>query len=239
METQDETIESVAQTLGHRFENPSLLIESLTHSSYANERPELASTDNDRLEFMGDAVLQWVVSSLLWERFPGAAAGELTRRRADLVCEATLAEIAQTVGIGGGLRLGRGEERSGGRKKPRLLSSALEACIAAVYLDGGTEAAITVCRKLFIPRIENQNPGARDYKSRVQETLQSRKQNPPHYVLIGSDGPDHDRYFRVVVTTDSGLKAEGEGHSKAEAEQLAARDLLAKLEEETGETNDR
>ncbi len=235
MEMRDDTIEAVANNLGYRFENHALLEEALTHSSYANERPEIAPTDNDRLEFMGDAVLQWVVSTLLWDRFPNASAGELTRRRADLVCESALAEIAEAVGIGAGLRLGRGEERSGGREKPRLLASAFEACIAAVYLDGGTQAALQVCEALFRERIDSRQPGAKDYKSRVQELLQSLKENPPRYALVGIEGPDHDRYFRVVVTTDSGLSAEGEGRSKAEAEQLAARDLLSKLEPITTE----
>lgn len=229
----NDTIETVANGLGHGFENRALLEEALTHSSYANERPEIAPTDNDRLEFMGDAVLQWVISTLLWDRFPNASAGELTRRRSDLVCESALADIAKTVGIGTGLRLGRGEERSGGRKKPRLLASAFEACIAAVYLDGGTKAALRVCEVLFKERIDIRQAGAKDYKSRVQELLQSLKENPPRYSLVGLEGPDHDRYFRVVVTTDSGLSAEGEGRSKAEAEQLAARDLLSKLDTDT------
>jgi ribonuclease-3 len=147
-----------------------------------------------------------------------------------LVCESALADIATAVSIDAGLRLGRGEERSGGRQKPRLLASAFEACIAAVYLDGGTKAALRVCEDLFRERIDSRRPGAKDYKSRVQELLQSLKENPPRYTLVGIEGPDHDRYFHVAVTTDSGLTAEGEGRSKAEAEQLAARDLLSKLE---------
>jgi ribonuclease III len=239
METVDDTIEAIAQSLGHCFKNPSLLNEALTHSSYSNERPEIAPADNDRLEFMGDAVLQWAISTLLWERFPQAEAGELTRRRADLVCESGLAKVARAIGIGTALRLGRGEERSGGREKPRLLASAFEACIAAVYFDGGTESVFRVCQEVFEEYIDAGRPGASDYKSRIQERLQRLKQNPPHYSLIGLEGPDHDRFFRVVVTTDAGLSATGEGRSKAEAEQLAAQDLLAQLEAQQPEPNER
>src|ERR1700755_508498 len=128
----DETLQTIATALGHRFSDGRLLLDALTHSSFRNEKPASVRSDNERLEFLGDAVLQWVVSTLIWEHFPNATAGEMTRRRADLVCEQGLARVARELSLGDGLRLGKGEERSGGRAKPRLLASAFEALIAAV-----------------------------------------------------------------------------------------------------------
>jgi ribonuclease III len=222
-------IAAIQVGLGHAFGDGALLVDALTHSSFAHERPGQARTDNERLEFMGDAVLQWAVSALLMERYPGATAGELTRRRADLVCEEGLAQIARDVGIGGGLRLGRGEERSGGRDKPRLLASALEACIAAVYLDGGSGVAMEICRVLFAQRLECGAPGARDFKTRVQETLQRKGLRPPIYELAAVSGPDHARSFEVAIRVDDEELGRGEGRSKLEAEQAAAERALAAL----------
>ncbi len=231
----DDAIRAIQAGLGHAFREGTVLLDALTHSSFAHERPELARTDNERLEFMGDAVLQWAVSALLLERFPGATAGELTRRRADLVCEEGLAQIARDVGIGPGLRLGRGEERSGGRDKPRLLASALEACIAAIYLDAGGEVAMTACRALFEQRLERMAPGARDFKTRVQESLQRSGQRPPSYELAAVRGPDHARVFEVALMVDGRELGRGEGRSKLEAEQAAAELALAALRGKPGE----
>jgi ribonuclease-3 len=225
----DDTILAVEAGLGYSFADRLLLMDALTHSSFAHERPELSRTDNDRLEYMGDAVLQWAVSALLLERFGEATAGELTRRRADLVCEEGLAHIARAVGVGPGLRLGRGEERSGGRDKPRLLASALEAVIAAVYLDGGADASMAVCRALFETRLLQMAPGARDFKTRMQEVLQRRGQRPPSYELLSVRGPDHARCFEVALRLDGEELGRGEGRSKLEAEQAAAERALEKL----------
>lgn len=225
----DDEITAVARALGHQFADPELLVDALTHSSFANEKPALARGDNERLEFLGDAVLQWIVSALLWDRFPQATAGEMTRRRADLVCEEGLADLARCVGVGPGMRLGKGEERSGGRDKPRLLASALEACVAAVFLDGGSEDAVATCRRLFLPRIEEGAPGARDFKTRVQETLQRRGRRPPRYEVRSATGPDHARSFDVALVVDGDTLACGSGRSKLEAEQAAAEQALAKL----------
>ncbi len=233
----DHELDTIEQALGHRFADRRLLLEALTHCSYSNENPGEPLEDNDRLEFMGDAVLELAISTLLWERFPGASAGELTRRRADLVCEEGLAGIAAAQGVGKALRLGRGEERSGGRRKPRLLASALEACVAAVYLDGGPEAAMQVCRMLFEQRLDERPPGVRDFKSRVQEVLQRRGQSPPLYRVQSSSGPDHDRQFEVAALVDDEPRTLGQGRSKAEAEQEAARRLLESLEEDDGDDN--
>ena len=225
----DDTMQAVQAGLGYPFRETTFLIDALTHSSFAHERPEVARTDNERLEFMGDAVLQWAVSALLLERFPGASAGELTRRRADLVCEEGLAQIARDVGVGAGLRLGRGEERSGGRDKPRLLASAMEACIAAVYVDGGAEEAMRVCRALFEQHLSRSAPGARDFKTRVQEALQRRGLRPPSYELAAVRGPDHARIFEVAIRVDGQELGRGEGRSKLEAEQAAAERALEAL----------
>jgi ribonuclease-3 len=150
------------------------------------------------------------------------------------VCEEGLAHIGRGVGIGPGLRLGRGEERSGGRDKPRLLASALEACVAAVYVDGGAEAAMRVCRTLFEQRLEHIAPGARDFKTRVQEELQRRGQRPPSYELVTMQGPDHARSFEVAVRLGGKELGRGAGRSKLEAEQAAAKLALDALTAEDG-----
>jgi ribonuclease-3 len=226
----DEAARAVQAGLGYEFRDALLLLDALTHRSFAHERSGLARTDNERLEYMGDAVLQWAVSALLLERFPEATAGELTRRRADLVCEDGLAQIARSVAVGPALRLGRGEERSGGRDKPRLLASALEACVAAVYLDAGAERAMAVCRALFEQYLLASAPGARDFKTRVQETLQSRGKRPPSYELLSASGPEHARSFEVAVRLDGRELGRGHGKSKLEAEQAAAEQALSAIE---------
>lgn len=229
----DEKVARIAAALGHTFADPTLLRDALTHSSFANERPKQARSDNERLEFMGDAVLEWVVSTMLWESFPGATAGEMTRRRADLVCEQTLADIASNLGMGPALRLGRGEERTGGRDKPRLLACALEACIAAVYLDGGNDAAFTVCRALFEGRLSDSPPGARDFKTRLQEQLQSTGRKPPRYQIVQATGPDHAREFSIALLVDGLELGRGSGRSKLEAEQAAAEQAWAAIVAQT------
>ena len=224
----------VADSLGHRFQDATSLGEALTHRSYANEHPELAPGDNERLEFLGDAVVGMLVSSLLWEMFPDAPEGELTRRRADMVCEAALADVARSIGIGEALRLGRGEEKSGGRDKPRLLASALEACFGAVFLDGGAGAVAVVGRRLFASRLERAAPGASDFKSRIQELSQARGQGTPTYELRGTEGPDHERLFHVAIRVAGTVVAEGSGRSKLEAEQAAAASALLHIESTEG-----
>jgi ribonuclease-3 len=225
----DETLLSISTALGHAFGDPRLLADALTHSSYRNERPSDVRSDNERLEFLGDAVLQWVVSALLWEHFPAASAGEMTRRRADLVCEEGLSRVALELGLGLGLRLGKGEERSGGRNKPRLLASALEACVAAVYLDAGTDAALGVCRQLFTTAIAERVPGARDFKTRLQELLQGTGRKLPAYEITSTSGPDHAREYHVTITVEGAALAHGSGRSKLEAEQSAAERALERL----------
>lgn len=225
----DETLRIIATALGHTFADPRLLVDALTHSSYRNEKPIEVRSDNERLEFLGDAVLQWVVSALLWDHFPAASAGEMTRRRADLVCEEGLSRIALELGLGAGLRLGKGEERSGGRHKPRLLASALEACVAAVYLDAGTDSALHVCRVMFTKAIAERAPGARDFKTRLQEMLQGSGRKLPAYEIKSTTGPDHARQYHVTISVEGEQVAEGDGRSKLEAEQSAAERALDRL----------
>ena len=231
MAAPDDPITWVEEALGHRFACRELLVEALTHCSYANENRVVAPADNDRLEFLGDAVLQWAVSALLWETFPEAEAGEMTRRRADLVCASGLERVARAVNIDSALLLGKGEERSGGRDKPRLLSSALEACVAAVYLDGGSNAATSLVRRLFASELERWAPGERDFKTRLQEVIQQRGQALPRYRVEGVTGPDHEKSFEVALLLDKQVIATGQGRSKLDAEQRAAEQALEVLGE--------
>lgn len=224
-------MDEVEEALGYRFSDRSLLRDALTHRSLANERPKLAPRDNERLEFLGDSVVALVASTLLFDRFPDAREGELTRRRADLVCEAGLEGLARAIGLGAALRLGRGEERSGGRDKPRLLASALEACFGAAYLDGGLPAVMEIGRRWFTSALEDSvPPGTGDYKSRVQEAVQAAGGPVPHYRMVKSEGPDHDRRFHVEILIAREVRGRGEGRSKIEAEQAAAEQALAALQ---------
>ncbi len=228
--TPEPDYDALGRALGHSFRDPLLLRDALTHRSFANEHPDRAPTDNERMEFLGDAVLAMSASALLWDRFPNASEGELTRRRADLVCEAGLADIARQLGLGKMLRLGKGEDRSGGRTKPRLLCSAFEACVAAVFLDGGLEAAMAAVRALLEPRVDAPALGQRDFKTRVQELVQARGGSTPRYVVLDTSGPDHARQFHVSCVSDERELGRGLGRSKLEAEQQAARAALEALE---------
>ena len=232
---EDAALSVLEVRLVHEFADRARARLALTHRSWAHEHAaregglgEGPDAYNERLEFFGDSLLGAAAAALLFERFPGAREGELTRRRADLVCERSLAHIATTLELGPLLRLGRGEERSGGREKPRLLASALEALIAAVALDAGTERALAVGRGLLEMEVDHAAPGALDFKSRLQEREQARGRPSPRYELKGAEGPEHARIFHVVIRDqDGGTLAEGSGRSKADAEQAAARAALA------------
>jgi ribonuclease-3 len=209
--------------LGHEVRDARPFWQALTHRSFTNERPGVAPEHNETLEFLGDSVMGLAAALLLRETFPAAREGELTRRRADLVCEKTLARIAQDLDIGPSLRLGRGEERSGGRTKARLLASALEATVAAVLLDSDIETALEVARRLLAPHLDARAPGEDDFKSRVQEHLQAAARGTPRYELVGHEGPEHARIFFVAILVEGHELARGQGRSKLEAEQAAAR----------------
>ena len=222
----DEAALRLCHALGYTFDDPSLLLDALTHSSFKNEQPELAARDNERLEFLGDAVVDLIAADLLFVHFPDADEGELTRRRADLVSERGLAEAADAVGVGPAMRLGKGEEKSGGRSKPRLLSSALEACIGAIDCDGGAAAAFEASHRIFEPRLHTSAPGRRDVKSLAQAWAQANLGFTPRYPLVETEGPDHEREFTVALEVDDERISTGTGRSKLEAEQAAAQAAL-------------
>lgn len=215
---------AIEARLGYDFADPHRLMLALTHRSFAHENKS-APGDNERLEFLGDSILGAAAAELLFETMPTATEGELTRRRADLVCERSLAQLAEMLGLAEVLRLGRGEEKSGGRKKPRLLASALEAVIGAVFVDGGAARAHDVARHVLGAALDGLSSaaGAGDYKSRLQERLQADRKTAPRYETLGADGPEHARIFHVAVIVDGAPLAQGSGKSKLEAEQAAAK----------------
>ena len=215
--------------LGHTFGDRSLLEEALTHSSAANELSG-SIADNQRLEFFGDSILGFLISHLLFERFPAAREGDLSRMRSALVDEPNLSQIAERLELGSFLLLGKGEEKSGGREKRSILADACEALIAAVFLDGGIEAARRVVRQLFGNLDDAGLSGsARDYKSELQELVQSRSVPSPKYELTASEGPDHERLYTVSVLLQGVPAGTGRGKSKKEAQQAAAREALSVL----------
>jgi ribonuclease III len=220
--------------LGYRFRDRRLLEMALTHKSYLNENPSPAREDNERLEFLGDAVLNLTIGHLLMESLPLRAEGELSRSRALVVNEAGLARVAEELALGEWLFLGKGEEQTGGRHKPSLLADACEAVVAALYLDGGYDAAFRVVRQLFEPRLrEARDPANADFKTRLQERAQGQLHCSPRYTVVAESGPDHDKVFEVALSLEGRELARGRGRSKKEAEQQAASRALQVLDEET------
>lgn len=219
-----------SRRLGYRFKNPALLDEALRHSSFVNEQGVEDLRDNERLEFLGDAVLSVVIGAMLMERYPESPEGQLSRMRAALVNEKDLARIATGIGLGEHLKLGKGEDQDGGRRKPSILADAFEALVAAVFLDGGFGAARRVVQKHFRAALEQVGaPEAdRDPKSRLQELIQSTRHTVPRYRLLASTGPDHDKTFQVELRLENRVTL-GSGKSKKAAEQDAARQALAQL----------
>lgn len=218
------------QALGYHFDNPNQLTAALCHSSYVNEQSTERLASNERLEFLGDAVLNLAISHLLMHRYPDLAEGDLSRNRAHLVNEAQLAAIAREIAIGPYLLLGKGEELTDGRQKNSILADAVEAVIAAIYLDGGFDAAFAFVERHFCERLRTvtRKHSDADYKSRLQERVQAVYHEVPRYQVVGTSGPDHDKTFRVKMSM-AGISAEGDGKSKKMAEQEAARvglDLL-------------
>ena len=217
--------------LGVSFQQPELLTQALTHSSYANENPGVAPTSNERLEFLGDAILGLIVAENLFRDFPSMSEGEMTRLRSILVKQETMARVAESIKLGNYLYLGKGEEASGGKDKPANLARALEALIAAVYLDHGS--AVTeqlVLEILDTELLKTLYQGAIiDYKSQLQELLQAKTQQTPVYNLIETQGPDHNKNFTVEVRLGNDVLATGIGRSKKKAETEAARIALEKL----------
>lgn len=224
-------LKGLEERLGWQFTDISLLDNALTHRSFVNENITGDSRDNERLEFLGDAVLELTVSDMLMRKFPDHAEGELSKLRASVVNELPLAELARRFGIGDHLLLGRGEEGSGGRMKTSLLANALESVIAAMYLDGGFDRTTAFIVRLFEPLIEKGDLSAvyRDYKTAVQEITQSLFREMPRYMVISATGPDHDKRFETNLMIGDRTIATGTGRSKKEAEQQAARMALEEL----------
>ena len=208
------------EKLGYRFKNRRLLETALTHTSFANES-RAPVQHNERLEFLGDSVLSVVAADYLFHH-SARPEGELTRMRASLVSEDALFQFAQEIELGSFLRLGRGEELGGGRSRPSVVSDAFEAVIAALYLDGGLEAA----RGFILPFLTEGKTAEEDYKTRLQEVVQQNPEERLRYVVAGESGPDHDKHFVVEVHLNSNCIGRGEGHSKKIAEQQAARQAL-------------
>lgn len=217
-------IKTFQKEIGYQFQNEHLLVQALTHSSYANEKHMKKLSDNERLEFLGDAVLEIISSDFLYKNYPQKPEGELTKLRASIVCEPTLALCTEAIHLGDYLYLGNGEDLTGGRKRKSILSDALEAVIGAIYLDGGFANAKEFVLKYILTDIEHKQLFY-DSKTILQELIQGRHEQLS-YELIDESGPDHDKQFTVAVLVDGERVSEGEGHTKKAAEQQAAYQAL-------------
>ncbi len=226
-------MEEFEQILGYRFSDPELLCRALSHSSYTNESKSVRES-NERLEFLGDSVLSIIVAEYLFKNYSKLPEGELTKLRASLVCEKSLAAFAREIDLGRFLFLGKGEQQNGGRERPSILADAFEAVLAAMFLDGGMD----VCKKHVLRFIEKElknhtvEEAFHDYKTQLQEIIQRNPEEELVYVLTGEEGPDHDKRFTVQVRLNSNVIGTGEGHSKKQAEQYAAKQALILMGEE-------
>ena len=224
--------EALQQTISYRFRDRGLLEHAMTHTSRANEDVSGGVRDNESLEFLGDAVLGFLIADLLFNEFPEHDEGQKSKIKAAMVSTATLGRLAERLSLGDHLLLGRGEEKTGGRQKQALLADSYEALIAAIYLDGGIEHVRAFVAREFAALVDEARVGAagQDYKSALQELVQSRNEPLPEYRLIGTVGPDHRKLFQVEVVVNGGPVADATGTSKKEAEQEAARLALEKLQ---------
>ena len=224
-------MQELEKKLNYTFRDPALLSEALSHSSYANEHRSAGLNSNERLEFLGDSVLGFVTAEFLFVQHPDLPEGDLTRIRAALVCEESLHEVAQSLDLGRYLMLGRGEEQGGGRERPSILADATESVFAAVYLDGGMEAAGALIHRVLLDkeREEAVEERRRDYKTELQELVQRKSGSTLSYRMVGSNGPDHAKVFEAAALLNGEAYSTGTGHSKKEAEQSAARAALEKL----------
>lgn len=229
----DKSITNLKDRLNIEWRQPSLLREALTHSSYAYENKNKSIVKhNERLEFLGDAVLELIISEHLFSVCPDKPEGELTKMRARVVCEPSLAAVSRKLGLGQYMFMGRGEERSGGRNRPSILADVFEALLGALYLDKGFDAARDFALRELDEVISGVLVGTygRDFKTELQEYLQQRYNEPVKYRLVREEGPDHNKTFTVIVSHRGQMLGEGKGHSKKEAEQKAARMALGALE---------
>lgn len=227
------TFSDLEHTLGYTFRDKALLQNALTHTSYANERfhTDQHLKSNERVEFVGDAVLGLIVGGYIYRKYPQMPEGKMSKLRASVVCESTLAALALRLRVDEFLRLGIGEEQTGGRKKPSLLADAMESIIGAIYLEAGFEEASRILLAHLAPEVDLRagDTVGSDYKSRLQELLGKKKMTAA-YEIISASGPDHDRVFTACARTSNGLSACGEGRSKKEAEQAAAKAILEQMD---------
>ena len=225
---------NIERKLGYQFNSRDLLEEALRHSSYVNEQPDSELRDNERFEFLGDAVLNLIVGHILMERYPDLKEGDLSRTRANLVNETQLAIMARSIDLGAGLLLGKGEIQTNGMEKNSILAGAFEALMAAVYLDGGFKETFKIIENNFVPFLDKIYPTIDnyDYKSRLQEWVQEKHGNIPYYKVVREEGPDHAKTFWVSVEAFN-IETEGTGKSKKAAEQDAARKVLEILNKES------
>ncbi len=222
-------LNELEQILGYEFKNRELLLTALTHSSYANENRSSGAVCNERLEFLGDSILGMSVARYLYREFPNMPEGEMTRLRAELVCEQNLFEASKKMRLGNFLRLGKGEESGNGRSRPSILADAVEALIAAVYLDGGRDVVHAFIFKFILSSLNEKNK-LRDYKTALQELIQRKNGNQLVYNIIAESGPDHCKQFDAEVLLNGERVGIGSGRSKKEAEQEAAKNALSGLE---------
>lgn len=222
-------IKDLEAAIGYKFHNITLLQQALTHSSYANERWHDGLRCNERLEFLGDAVLGMVVAEFLYKTFPDRLEGDLTRMRADMVCETSLAAAADKIELGKHLLLGNGEEQGGGRKRASILADAFESVLAASFLDGGMEAARGIIEKFILTNVPSSKLRNQDYKTALQELVQRKRDQVLSYELVGESGPDHDKKFVVQLQLNGKTVGMGEGSSKKRAEQNAAKNAMETL----------
>ena len=225
----EQQLDGLQKKLGYRFKDPALLRAALTHSSYANENRKNGMLSNERLEFLGDSVLGMTVAELIFRNMPRMPEGQMTRLRAELVCEKSLASLAAVFGLGESLMLGRGEEKGGGRNRPSILADAVEAVLAAIYIDGGFRPVVKLIKKHLATRIDFGKAESTDYKTTLQEIIQEKPGQVLSYHIIGESGPDHMKSFTVEVRLNGESMGSGSGKSKKEAEQTAAKSALRTL----------
>lgn len=225
-------LDEFEKLIGYKFKNRSLLFEALSHSSFANESKRRLNS-NERLEFLGDSVLSVVVSDHIFEHYKHLPEGQLTKIRAALVCEESLYNFSKTIRLGEFLMIGKGEENTGGRKRPSILADAFEAVIAAVYLDGGMQAATEYVLRFIPDDLSAVRASIKDYKTVLQEIIQKNPEEKIEYYLKSESGPDHDKSFTVQVKLNSNVIGEGSGRSKKQAEQMAAKGALELMGYET------
>ena len=222
-------IKDLENAVGYRFQDITLLQNALTHSSYANERWHNSLMSNERLEFLGDSVLGMEVAAYLYQNFPDRPEGELTRMRADMVCEQALAKVADRLQLGKHLLLGNGEEQTGGRTRDSILADAVESVIAAIYLDGGIAPARKLIEEYILCNVPVKKMQNTDYKTQLQELVQQKKNQVLSYQLVGESGPDHNKMFMVEVSLNGNVIGSGSGSSKKRAEQNAAQSAIEKI----------